>query len=94
MNYENINIKVSLEEIGRFTAIDDKKSKVTGMLALRRMKNAGIDPVPHLEELRKLDNDYRSYVRAGNSDNNIIYQKRLAVVNKIIELEKILKTIN
>lgn len=94
MDYENININVSLEEIGRFTALDDKKSKVTGMLALRRMKNAGLDASAHLEELRKLDSDYRTYVRAGNCDNTIVYQKRLAVVNKITELEEILKTLN
>ncbi|MGL4741039.1 MAG: hypothetical protein ACRC41_09560 [Sarcina sp.] len=91
--YVDINENVSLEEFGRFVAINDKKSKVTNMIALRKMKNAGIDHKTHLLELKKLDDDYRNYVRSGNCDEQILYEKRLAVINKINELEKLLYTL-
>lgn len=93
MIYEDINRNVSLEEMGRFTVIDDKIAKVTGMLAARKMANAGLDVRKIFFELKEIDNDYKTYVRAGNCDNKIVYEKRLAVVNKITEIENLLKTL-
>ena len=92
-DYEDINKNVSMEEFGRFVAINDKKARVTNMVALRKMSLGGFDYKTNLLALKSLDDDYKSYARAGNCDPEILYQKRLAVVNKIIELENILRTL-
>ncbi|MGL4449766.1 MAG: hypothetical protein ACRCTZ_01075 [Sarcina sp.] len=91
--YEDINKNVSMEEFGRFVAINDKKARVTNMIALRKMSLGGYDYKSNLLELKSLDDDYKSYARAGNCDPELLFKKRLAVVNKITELEKILRTL-
>lgn len=89
----DINENVSMEEFGRFTAINDRKAKLTNMVSIKRMANAGFDYKTNLLELKNLDDDYRAYVRLGNCNNKIIYEKRLAVVRKIEDLERVLATI-
>lgn len=91
--YEDINKNVSMEEFGRFVAINDKKARVTNMIALRKMSLGGYDYKSNLLELKSLDDDYKSYARTGNCDPELLFQKRLAVVNKITELENVLRTL-
>lgn len=86
---EDINGNVSMEELGKFIIINDRKSK----LSLNKFANSDFDYKTNLLELTTLDKDYRDYVRAGNCDSEIVYKKRLAVVKKLEELEEILKTI-
>ncbi|WP_297438870.1 hypothetical protein [uncultured Clostridium sp.] len=96
MNYEgyvDINDKVSMEEFGRFTAINDKKSKITNMVAIRKMSLSNYDYKTNLLELKSLDDEYRGYARAGDCDSDVLFQKRLAVVNKINEIEAVLRTL-
>lgn len=91
--YKDINEKVSMEEFGRFVAINDKKAKVTNMLALRKMSLSNYDYKSNLLELKSLDDEYKSYARAGNCDEQILCEKRVAVVRKIEEIEAVLRTI-
>ena len=72
-DYEDINKNVSMEEFGRFVAINDKKAKVTNMIALRKMSLSGFDYKTNLLELKSLDEDYKSYARAGNCDPDLLY---------------------
>lgn len=90
---EDINGNVSMEELGKFIIINDRKSKLTSMVSLNKFANSDFDYKTNLLELTTLDKDYRDYVRAGNCDSEIVYKKRLAVVKKLEELEEILKTI-
>ncbi|MGL4656022.1 MAG: hypothetical protein ACRCWM_09065 [Sarcina sp.] len=91
--YEDINKNVSMEEFGRFVAINDKKARVTNMIAIRKMSLGGFDYKAHLLELKSLDDAYKNYAREGSCDADLLFQKRLAVVKKIEELESILRTL-
>ncbi|WP_297520792.1 hypothetical protein [uncultured Clostridium sp.] len=92
-DYEDINKNVSMEEFGRFVAINDKKSKVTNMLALRKMSMAGFDYKSNLLELKSFDDEYKRYARKGNCDQILLCEKRVAVVRKIEEIEKVLRSL-
>lgn len=90
---KDINHNVSMEELGKFIIINDRKAKLTSMLSLKKFSTSDFDYKTNLLELISLDNNYRDYVRAGNCNSDILYKKRLAVVKKLEELEEILKTI-
>lgn len=90
---EDMNSNVSMEELGKFIIINDRKSKLTSMVSLNKFANSDFDYKTNLLELTTLDNNYRDYVRAGNCNGELVYKKRLAVVKKLEELEEILKTI-
>lgn len=92
-NFNDINENVSMEEFGRFIIINDRKSKLTNMFAIKRMINGGYDYKTNLLELKNLDDDYRNYARKGNCDIQILSEKRLAVVKKLEEIENVLRTI-
>ncbi|MGL5069421.1 MAG: hypothetical protein ACRC6T_16705 [Sarcina sp.] len=91
--YKDINENVSMEEFGRFVAINDKKSKVTNMLALRKMSLAGFDYKSNLLELKSLDDEYKNYARQGDCNADKLLEKRIAVVKKIEELEKVVRSL-
>ncbi|MGL4989721.1 MAG: hypothetical protein ACRC57_00945 [Sarcina sp.] len=90
---KDINENVSMEEFGRFIIINDRKSRLTNMVAIRKFANIGFDYKKHLLELKNLDDEYRAYARIGNCDAQELYKKRLAVVKKLEELEQVLRSI-
>lgn len=92
-NVKDLNYNVSMEELGRFIVLNDRKSKVTSMFSLKKFAESGFDYKKNLLELITLEKDYKDYARTGNCDSDLLYKKRLAVVKKLEELEEILKTI-